>query len=36
VQDVSAFRTGVVNLTGNEFPEQLQSAQVRCPFGKAA
>ena len=28
VQDVSAFRTGVVNLTGGEMPEQLRSAQV--------
>src|ERR1700693_1143397 len=28
VQDVAAFRTGVVNLTGGEFSEQLQSAQV--------
>ena len=28
VQDVAAFRTGVVNLTGGAFPEQLQSAQV--------
>ena len=25
VQDVAAFRTGVVNLTGGGFPEQLQS-----------
>jgi putative ABC transport system permease protein len=28
VQDVSAYRSGVVNLTGGEFPEQLRSAQV--------
>lgn len=28
VQDVSAFRTGVLNLTGGELPEQLRSAQV--------
>ncbi|MBS1872220.1 MAG: ABC transporter permease [Acidobacteria bacterium] len=28
VQDVSAFRTGVVNLTGGDVPEQLRSAQV--------
>src|SRR4051812_5446201 len=28
VQDVSAFRTGVANLTGTGFPEQLQQAQV--------
>ena len=32
VQDVSAFRTGVVNLTGGAFPEQLQSAQVSADF----
>ena len=32
VQDVSAFRTGVVNLTGAGFPEQLQSAQVSADF----
>src|SRR3982751_3244700 len=32
VQDVSAFRTGVVNLTGTGFPEQLQSAQVSADF----
>ena len=32
VEDVSAFRTGVVNLTGNGFPEQLQSAQVSADF----
>jgi putative ABC transport system permease protein len=31
-QDVAAFRTGVVNLTGNGFPEQLQSAQVSADF----
>src|SRR5882757_3063486 len=34
VQDVSAFRTGVVNLTGVGFPEQLQSAQVSADFFK--
>ena len=28
VQDVSAFRTGVVNYTGGSFPEQLRSGQV--------
>ena len=28
IQDASAFRTGVVNYTGGEFPEQLRSAQV--------
>src|SRR5262245_28670296 len=27
-QDVSAFRTGVVNYTGGSFPEQLRSGQV--------
>ena len=32
VQDVSAFRTGVVNLTGGGFPEQLQSAQVSADY----
>src|SRR5919206_2543042 len=32
VQDVSAFRTGVANLTGNGFPEQLQSGQVSADF----
>jgi putative ABC transport system permease protein len=32
VQDVSAFRTGVVNLTGSGFPEQLQSAQVSADY----
>jgi predicted permease len=32
VEDVAAFRTGVVNLTGNGFPEQLQSAQVSEAF----
>src|ERR1035438_7610898 len=29
VQDVSAFRNGVVNLTGVGFPEQLKSGRVR-------
>jgi putative ABC transport system permease protein len=28
VQDVSAFRTGVLNWTGGDVPEQLRSAQV--------
>ena len=28
VQDVAAFRTGVVNLTGGAVPEQIRSAQV--------
>jgi putative ABC transport system permease protein len=32
VQDVAAFRTGVVNLTGGAFPEQLQSAQVSVDY----
>jgi putative ABC transport system permease protein len=32
VQDVSAFRTGVVNLTGAGFPEQLKSAQVSADY----
>ena len=32
VQDVSAFRNGVINLTGGAFPEQLQSAQVSAGF----
>jgi putative ABC transport system permease protein len=32
VQDVSAFRTGVVNYTGGDFPEQLRSGQVSADF----
>src|SRR5215475_3146372 len=32
VQDVAAFRTGVVNLTGVGFPEQVQQAQVSVDF----
>src|SRR5271166_2044350 len=32
VEDVSAYRTGVVNLTGAGFPEQLQSAQVSADY----
>ena len=32
VQDVSAFRTGVINLTGEGLPEQLQSAQVSADY----
>ena len=32
VQDVSAFRTGVVNLTGGSVPEQLQNAQVSADY----
>ncbi|HTB20921.1 MAG TPA: ABC transporter permease [Bryobacteraceae bacterium] len=30
--DVAAFRTGVVNLTGGAFPEQLQSGQVSANY----
>ncbi|HTC88702.1 MAG TPA: ABC transporter permease [Bryobacteraceae bacterium] len=32
VHDVAAFRTGVVNLTGGAFPEQLQSGQVSSDY----
>jgi putative ABC transport system permease protein len=32
VQDVSAFRTGVVNWTGGDVPEQLRSGQVSADF----
>ncbi len=32
VQDVSAFRTGIVNLTGSGFPEQLRSSQVSADY----
>jgi putative ABC transport system permease protein len=32
VQDVSAFGTGVVNLTGGAFPEQLHSARVSVDY----
>src|SRR5215469_12605452 len=32
VQEVSAFRNGVANLTGGAFPEQLQQAQVSADF----
>ncbi len=32
VQDVSAFRTSVVNLTGGSFPEQLRAATVSADF----
>src|SRR5215471_10068827 len=32
VEDVAAFRTGVINLTGGAFPEQLQSAQVSADY----
>jgi predicted permease len=34
VEDVSAFRTGVVNYTGGSFPEQLRSGQVSVDFFK--
>jgi predicted permease len=32
VQDVAAYRTGVVNYTGGSTPEQLRSAQVSADF----
>ena len=32
VHDVTAFRNGIVNLTGGEFPEQLRSAQVSADY----
>lgn len=32
VQDVAAFRSGVVNLTGGAFPEQLKSGQVSADY----
>ena len=32
VQDVAAYRTGVVNYTGGSMPEQLRSAQVSADF----
>src|SRR5687768_9122864 len=34
VQDVSVFRTGIVNFTGGTFPEQLRSGQVSVDFFK--
>ena len=34
VQDVAAFRTGIVNYTGGTFPEQLRSGQVSADFFK--
>jgi putative ABC transport system permease protein len=34
VQDVAAFRFGVVNYTGGQFPEQLRSGQVSADFFK--
>ena len=33
-EDVAAFRTGVVNLTGGDVPEQLKSAQVSSAYFK--
>ncbi|MDE3199166.1 MAG: ABC transporter permease, partial [Acidobacteriota bacterium] len=32
VQDVSVFRTGVLNLTGGDVPEQIKSGQVSVDF----
>ena len=32
VQDVAAFRTGVLNFTGTEIPEQIHSAQVSSAY----
>src|SRR5687767_3776632 len=34
LQDVSVFRTGIVNYTGGSFPEQLRSGQVSVDFFK--
>jgi putative ABC transport system permease protein len=34
VQDVAAYRTGIVNYTGGTFPEQLRSGQVSVDFFK--
>lgn len=34
LQDVSGFRTGIVNYTGGSFPEQLRSGQVSVDFFK--
>jgi putative ABC transport system permease protein len=34
VEDVAAFRTGVLNLTGGSFPEQVKSAQVTVDYFK--
>jgi len=34
IQDVSVFRTGVLNLTGGDVPEQLRSGQVSADFFK--
>jgi putative ABC transport system permease protein len=36
LQDVSAYTAGVMNYTGGEFPEQLQSARVSVDFFKLA
>jgi hypothetical protein len=32
VEDVAAYRSGVLNLTGNAFPEQLKSGQVSANY----
>src|SRR5688572_26441584 len=32
LQDVSAFRTGLVNYTGGDVPEQLRSSQVSADY----
>jgi hypothetical protein len=34
VQDVSAFNSGIVNLTGSGFPEQLRSGRVTADYFK--
>ena len=36
IQDTSAFRVGVVNYTGGEFPEQLRSGQVSASYFRLA
>src|SRR5262245_52603875 len=36
IQEVSAFRTGVVNYTGGGFPEQLRSGQVSGDYFRLA
>ncbi|MBA2603235.1 MAG: ABC transporter permease [Acidobacteria bacterium] len=35
VENVSAFRTGIINYTGGTFPEQLRSGQVSADFFRA-
>ena len=35
VEDVAAFRTGVINYTGGTFPEQLRMGQVSADFFRA-